>query len=57
MGEANIEKGFIRYDFDCGIKIDAIDIGEGLGKFLCVYSLTFTKVVFPVPDMPITMMH
>lgn len=57
MGEANIEKGFIRYDFDCGIKIDAIDIGEGLGKFLCVYSVTFTKVVFPVPDIPITMMH
>jgi hypothetical protein len=54
---ANIKEWFIGYDFDCWIEIDAEGVGIGLVELLNYELDTFTKVVLPVPDMPITIMQ
>lgn len=52
MGIANVEDGLIGQGMDCGVEIDgeavAVELREGLNE----KGGTFTKVVLPVPDMP-----
>ena len=53
---SDIDERFVGYDLDCWIEVDRMD-----EWWLLIHSLenkegfTLTKVVFPVPDMPMTM--
>lgn len=57
MSVADIKEWLIRNDLDCWIEIDAEGVGIGLVELLNDELDTFTKVVLPVPDMPITIMQ
>lgn len=57
MSISDIKKRFIVDDLNCWIQIDAISVRIGLAKLLNNIRFTVTKVVLPVPDMPIAMMH
>ena len=57
MGVSNIKERLIANMFDGGVKIDGLNVGVHGGQFLDEGRNTWTKVVLPVPDMPMTMMQ
>jgi len=58
MSLSNIDKGLIVDDFDCGVQVDWIHSIGCFAHFLLINDcVTVTKVVFPVPDIPMTKRH
>lgn len=53
MSFSDVDDGFIRNVFDCWIEVDGVKMRSG-ADFLCEGRCTLTKVVLPVPDMPMT---
>ena len=55
MSVSNIEEGLVADVSDSRIEVDAVHIGIGVGDFLHEKWSTVTKVVLPVPDIPMAM--
>jgi hypothetical protein len=53
----NIDEWFIVDNLDRGVEVDAVHMVNSICYFLYVWGGTLTKVVLPVPDMPIAMMQ
>ena len=57
VGISNVEERLIGDYFYCWVEIDSVEIAAGRCQFLVVTMYTLTKVVLPVPDMPMTTIH
>lgn len=57
VGLSNVEERLIRDYLYSWIEIDCIEIAPSACEFLFVIRDTLTKVVLPVPDMPMTTIH
>ena len=57
MGFPDIEEWLIGNVFDCGIKVNGVSVRPRLGQLLTYRGGTLTKVVFPVPDIPMAIMQ
>jgi hypothetical protein len=57
VGVADVEDGLVGQRVDGGVQVDAEAVGVQLGELLSGRGSTFTKVVLPVPDIPIAIMH
>ena len=54
---SDVEERLVWNIFDCRIEVDGVGVRSRFGELLNGKLYTLTKVVFPVPDIPITMMQ
>ena len=57
MGVSDVEERLIGDYLHSWIEVDSVEIAPSCCQFLYVMGYTLTKVVLPVPDMPITTTH
>lgn len=57
MSISDVQKRLVRYSPDSWIEVDGVKVGASGCKFLDRMEFTLTKVVLPVPDIPITTMQ
>ena len=57
MSVPDVDEGLVGDGPNSGVEIDGVGVGSGVGELLCGCGGTLTKVVLPVPDMPMAMMQ
>ena len=57
MGVPDVQEGLVRQHLYRWIEVNDVGIGVGRAVSLSEAAVTPTKVVLPVPDMPMAMRH
>ena len=57
MGLPDVDERLIGNCSNCGIEIDGVGVGSIFSEVLNINESTPTKVVLPVPDIPMVMMQ
>ena len=55
MSVPDVDEGLVGDGPNSGVEIDGVGVGPGVGDLLVGGEGTLTKVVLPVPDMPMAM--